>query len=97
MFSVRRALSYGTILFMFAHSENAHFALARKKPPPRENCFRQIIPRSFYTFSWSIPRPLGKPTSYHEPRTCMLTLLAPCVCVVAVVSYRFRLQLFHYA
>ena len=27
----------------------------------------------------------------------MLTLLEPCVCVVAVVSYRFRLQLFHYA
>ena len=96
-FSVRRALFDGTIFLMFAHSENDHFSLVRKKPPPRENCFRQIFLRSFHTSSRSIFRPPGKPTSYHEPLTCVLTLLAPCVGVVAVVSYHFRLQSFRYA
>ena len=96
-FSIRRALFDGTIFSMFAHSENVHFALARKQPPPRENCFQQFFPQSFLTSSRSICRPPCKPTSYHEPRTCMLTLLATCVCVVAVVSYRFRLQSFRYA
>ena len=93
----RRALSVGIIFIMFSRSENDHCALARKQPPPRENYFRQIFPRAFRTFSRSICRPPGKPTSSHESRTCMLTLLATCVCVVAVVSHYFRLQLFHYA
>ena len=88
--SFRRARSVDVIFIIFSHSENDLFALARKQPPPRRNCFRQIISRSFPTSSRSICRPPGKPTSYHEPRTCMLTLLAPCVCVVAVVLYRFH-------
>ena len=78
--SFRRVRSVDVIFIIFSHSENDHFALARKRPPPRENCFRQIFSRSFHTSSRSICRPPGKPTSYHEPRTCMLTLLAPCVC-----------------
>ena len=79
--SFRRARSVDVIFIIFSHSENDLFALARKQPPPRRNCFRQIFSRSFHTSSRSICRPPGKPTSYHEPRTCMLTLLAPCVCV----------------
>ena len=78
--SFRRARSVDVIFIIFSHSENDLFALARKQPPPRRNCFRQIFSRSFRTSSRSICRPPGKPTSYHEPRTCMLTLLAPCVC-----------------
>ena len=79
--SFRRARSVDVIFIIFSHSENDLFALARKQPPPRRNCFRQIFSRSFRTSSRSICRPPGKPTSYHEPRTCMLTFLAPCVCV----------------
>ena len=92
-----RAHSDGFIFTMFAHYENDHFSLVRKQPPPRENCFRQIFFRLFHTSPRSICRTPGKPTSYHEPRTCMLTLLAPCVCVVAVISSCFHLQLFRYA
>ena len=87
----RRARSVDVMFIIFSPSEIDHFALSHKQPPLRENCFQQIFPRSFHTSSRSICRPLGNPTSYHEPRTCMLTLLTPCVCVVTIAIYRFYL------
>ena len=45
--SSRRARSVGTTFILCSHSENDSNALVRKQPPPRENCFRQSLPRTF--------------------------------------------------
>ena len=62
-FSVRRALSVGIIFIMFSHSENDHFALARKQPLRERTVFGKsfrdllaLLPGVFVT--------LGKP-QYH--------------------------------
>ena len=81
MFSVCRALSDGTILFMFAHSENAHFALAQIQPLWERTPLRQFFsvkwPHSFpeYSSTPSQANLLSWAPNLHVDFACTL-----CVC-----------------
>ena len=85
-FSVCQARSDDAIFILLSHIENTTFALHRSQASPESTVFGDSFPVDRRTFTRRIRPPRGKPTSYHERRTCMLTLLEPCACVAVVFS-----------